>query len=245
MKKLLLILLTICLVGCSSDNESQESATLTFDIFKIPEDYIDKYNFSDINIKIYSNKEDYLNESNVIFNGKFDEEGKIVISDNIEYGKNYFIDIYSNDHILSNWSYKSSSTIVDSSNSVSHQVILFVKTKTLIGTWNFIGYKSHWNHTNHERTERTKLVISKDFSVTSYESYNNTDYIIKYLYNNENSSDTQHLSTFPSQQTYPYYTENSTSWQNNQVMSLYFYNDNNTIINFLDNAYEESLYGKP
>ncbi len=245
MRKLLFLLFITCFLGCSSDNEPQEPATLSFNIFKIPENYKDKYNFSDINIQIYSSKEDYLSESNEIFNGKFDEEGKIIISDNIEYGKNYFIDIHSNDNILSNWSYGSNSTIVDSSNSINYQVILFVKTKLLIGTWNFIGYKSHVNHGNHERTERTKLVINKDFSVTSYENYNNTEYVVRYLYKNENSSDLKHLSTLPTQETYPYYSENSTSWRNNQLMELYTYNDNNTIISFLDNAYEESLYIKP
>jgi len=256
MKKIVFLFVLCILCGCSSDDIEKE-AFLKLQIAKIPDNVSDIYSFTDIHITIYTDKNDYLNETNPFYSGKFDTQGKVTISNGIERGKIYYIDIYTNDNYLSNWKYVDFDTTTTDGNILISgfteddysgfdgfsKIYLNEKSKMLIGTWNFIGY-GHHNHSDHDRTERTKLVIGKDFSITSYEKYATTDYTVQYTYGINNG--VGYIGTTPSDDGYPYFgiTNESGGLRNPDGIFLQFNPETDKIIKFWDYADEEALYTK-
>lgn len=251
MKKLLLILLTICLVGCSSNEPlTPLKGFLKLEIDKIPSEYENNYNFTDLNIDVYLNKQDYLDEVNKIYSGNFNSEGKITISENLEYTQVYFVDIYTNDNHLSNWTYtdlnlKNGSDgnilITAGNGDYSGTILLQKESRILIGEWNFAGYDGH-NHADHDRTEKTKLIINKDFSMSTSENYKTINYTVKYEYQ---GNSVKYISTTPSDDKYPYsgVSASSGGLKNPNGLSI-GYDPELKFIHFHDYADEFLLFSK-
>ncbi len=252
MKKIIYALIGLFIIGCSSSDSITEYY-INIQIDKIPQEYANQYNFADFKIAIYSSKEDYFNETNPIHVGNFDSSGKFSISKNIT-PNSYYIDIFTPDFVLSNW--QPSDLNVDSSN-----IIVFLGNdvedfyvpvgvndqRAFVGEWNFMKYDGHYNHGSHDRTERSKLIINKDFSITSYEKYNSIDFTVTYLYANG----IKHISTNPEpyENNYPYWGVDKTTGNgglhNYDNIMLYFTpNTNKTTITFIDVADEWAMYYK-
>lgn len=248
MKKLLLLFITVFLYQCSN-NDLPKKGELSFKIQKIPENVQDKYSFTDLNIDVYTNKEDYLNETNKIYSGKFNSEGKFTLSENIKFNHHYFVDIYTNDNYLSNWGYINNNPF--SSVEYEHSIQLNEGLKVFLGKWNFSKYnQTHSGHTNHDRTERKKFKINKDLSVISTEEYNNIEFIVKYeiinFHGGKNGQlSLKHISTSPSETNlYPYYSSSTGSIDINSNNILINYLSDLKMIEFLDYANEYVFYAK-
>lgn len=250
MKKLLLLITIINFFACSSSDSIPKEGVLNIKINEIPSDLQNTYSYTDLNIGIYSNKEDYLNETNAIYAGNFDSEGKITISNNIKNNHIYFVDIYTNDNHLSNWSYTDldkvnftdGNILIAANNHDFFETIYLEKeSRILIGEWKFAGYNGH-NHTAHDRTEKLKLIINKDFSISTYEKYNNVNYTVNYKYK---GNDVGYLSTSPSDSGYPYSGISNTSagLKNPDGLSI-GYDPVLKFVNFRDYADEFLLFKK-
>ncbi|RSC95886.1 hypothetical protein [Tenacibaculum singaporense] len=116
MKKIILLLGLVTLFSCSNENNVYDEQVINIQIVEIPNEYKEKYTFSDLKVDVYLKLDDYFNEKNSFFSSNVDNEGKITISKNIQFGTRYYIDIYTEDRILSNW--KPTDLNVDSSNTI-------------------------------------------------------------------------------------------------------------------------------
>ncbi|MCT4699093.1 hypothetical protein [Tenacibaculum haliotis] len=248
MKKILLLLITFFLYQCSNDNLPKEGQ-LSFKIQKIPESVQDKYNFTDLNVDVYANKEDYLHETNKVYSGKFNSEGKFTLSENIKYNHLYFIDIYTDDNFLSSWRENDN----NSYNSVENEYLIQLSegVRVFLGEWNFNSYnQNHYGHTNHDRTERKKLKINKDLSITSTEEYNNIEFTIQYkIIRSHGGKDGQltlkHISTTPADTNlYPYFSSAPSSITINTSAIIINYLSDLKMLDFYDYTDEYVYYSK-
>lgn len=188
MKKVMgLLFFVVLLSGCDSD--SLPSPRLWIQGPEIPTAVVGNYTLTDLNVDIYRSKEDYVNEVNPVYNGKLDAAGEVEVTQGIEKGVSYFVDIYTDDSVVSNWYPASASSsdplelvkyVSNEFSEIPMAIFLTTYTKTLLGEWNFVNYNAtHFGHGPHDRTERTKLIIHKDFTVETFEMYNNTSFNIK------------------------------------------------------------------
>ncbi len=238
MKKLIPFLLFIILLSCSS--EESTVGHINIEIDSIPVEYKDEYTFNDFKIKVYTTKEDYLNETNAIFSGDIDASGKIAISEGITRYKSYFVDIYTEDKVLSNW--KADDLNVDSSNviifyagdvpSFFHTVYIY-DLRALVGEWDFFNFEQFQSY---DRAVRNKLVIKKDFTIQSFESYNNVDYTFNYDYT---TSGIKLNSVTPSEEGYPFHD----NIRNPDVLTFWYGHEDKTL-RFLDYSFEYVIYKK-
>ena len=118
---------------------------------------------------------------NAVFSGNIDASGKISISENLE-EKSYYVDIYTEDKVLSNW--QVTDLDVDTSNIIKfytantnefYAEVYMKDNRRLVGNWSFLSYE-HINNDNEERTDKVFLSINKEFTATSYETYEGIAY---------------------------------------------------------------------
>lgn len=165
---LLGIMLSFAALSCSGDDNLPPKVTTKFwfQLQEIDTTYSDEYTFSDFNIDIYENKENWLSETGQIFSGKFDSTGEMIIeNDKIEDGKTYFVDIYTDDDFLSNWgldSFRRRTT-----NSFADQVFL-TPGKRAMGEWEFLS-REFISDDERERFP-VSLTVYKDFNVEIIDS---------------------------------------------------------------------------
>ncbi len=147
MKKVMGLLFFVGLLsGCDSD--SAPSPRLWIQVPEIPVAVTANYSLSDINIDIYSSKDNYVNEVNPVYEGKLNSEGTIELNEGIESGVLYYVDIYTDDNVISNWSPSSGAFSSDPLESVSYEsnefsgipitVFLVTNTKAFLGEWSFL-----------------------------------------------------------------------------------------------------------
>ncbi|TCI84760.1 hypothetical protein [Tenacibaculum sp. M341] len=238
MKKIIPFLLFIILLSCSS--EESTVGHINIEIDSIPEEYKDEYTFNDFKVKVYTNKEDYFNETNPIFSGNLDASGKIAVSEGITRYQSYFVDIYTEDKVLSNW--KPADLNVDSSNiiifyagdvpSFFHTVYMY-DLRALVGEWNFLNFDLFQSY---DRAVRNKLVIKKDFTIQSFESYNNVDYTFNYDYT---TAGIKFNSITPSEEGYPFHDN-----IRNPNGLIFWYDHVDKTLRFQDYSFESVTYKK-
>lgn len=183
----LLFILSIILFSCSSD-EPARSPKLWFKVNEILDDVKDKYSLSDLNVKIYKSHDDFLNEKNAIHSSKLDPTGEMEITKGIEKNITYFIDIFSDDSYLSNWSdcvntvenIQTNCAIRHKSNENSEipiEISLNNKARQILGVWNFSKFRILGTN---EESNRKTLKVNRDLTVESIESINDVEYKLIY-----------------------------------------------------------------
>ncbi len=264
MKKVMGLLFFVGLLsGCDSD--SAPSPRLWIQVPEIPVAVTANYSLSDINIDIYSSKDNYVNEVNPVYEGKLNSEGTIELNEGIESGVLYYVDIYTDDNVISNWSPSSGAFSSDPLESVSYEsnefsgipitVFLVTNTKAFLGEWSFVGYNEQLNsYGPHDRTERTKLVIRKDFSAESFETFNGVSYSINYMITGVSGDASisdgaqcslKYVETLPSENGYPYIQlAESTIALNIEPRMVIRPETNGRLLDFNDYPDENVFYGK-
>lgn len=245
MKKLLLVLVTICLVGCSSNEDVTENF-INLKIDDIHNIVKGNYSLNDIKVIIYLNESDYLNEVNPFYKGNFNSTGEFSISKNVIY-QEYFIDVFTEDNQISNFG--GNHTFYPNTSATFHEIIQPTKGRRIfLGEWSFSSYnQNHYGHTTHDRTERKKLEINKDLSVISSETYNNIDFTVQYKITNlhDGQIGLEHISTTPSDMNlYPYYSSAPSSVTVNEDAIHMNYRSDLKMIDFYDYADENVYYAK-
>lgn len=187
-KKLGLILIVVLIIGCGSD-DSSPTPRLWIQVPEFPEGVAADYALTDINIDIYRSKDDYVNEVNPLYTGKLNASGELEVTNGIEKEVFYYIDLYTDDNVVSNWAAAGANfndpleLVKYKSNEFSGlpiTIYLTTNTKVFLGEWDFVSYNAtHFGHETHDRTERTKLIIRKDFTAETFEMYNNTLFNVK------------------------------------------------------------------
>ncbi len=165
---------------------------------------------SDLNLKMYKSREDYVNETNPVYSGKVTASGEMEITQGIKKNTIYYIDIFSGDSYLSNW--EDCIDIVDDiftncdaknrSNEISNiplEINLYRGRRQFINTWEFINY-SHIDGDLGQATDRRLVKIKKDLTVESTEFVNNVEYkvVFKITRLRESQCTLVHVSTNPS-----------------------------------------------
>ncbi len=205
MKKFLYCFALLSAMSCTTDEELTNTIRINLNTDRVV-DFMDPYVLSDFRFTLYDTKEDYVNEVNPLHTGSFDTTGKITITDNLIKFKKYYIDIYTDDKILSNW-YPSDldvdgSNIVispDSRNEVYFDEIYILDDRRKVGDWEFLYYEFE-NSNLDEKTTPQRLTIRKDFTATSYETFENIDYTVDFDFSMEPM---QLVSINPNQNSYP------------------------------------------
>ncbi|MEP2240475.1 MAG: hypothetical protein ABJI22_19060, partial [Maribacter sp.] len=166
-----------------SENDTEEQLNLIniqLNLNQV-EEYSNAYDFTDFMVKVYDSKEDYFNETNAVFSGNIDATGKISISENLE-EKSYYVDIYTEDKVLSNW--EVIDLDVDASNIIKfspannnefYAEVYMTDNRRFVGNWSFLSYEEI-NNDNEERTHKVFLSINKEYTATSYETYEEVAY---------------------------------------------------------------------
>ena len=183
MKKIIFTyIFIICLFSCS-ENDTEEQLNvinIQIDLDQV-EEYSNAYEYTDFMVEVYGSKEDYFSEVNAVFSGNIDASGKISISENLE-EKSYYVDIYTEDKVLSNW--EVIDLDVDASNIIkfspantneSYSTVYITDHRKFVGNWSFLSYEQI-NNDNDERTDKVFLSINKEFTATSYETYDGVAY---------------------------------------------------------------------
>ncbi|WP_324024891.1 hypothetical protein QSV08_16930 [Maribacter sp. BPC-D8] len=214
MKKIIFTYLSlIFLFGCSS-NDTEEQLNLIsiqIDLDQV-EEYSDDYEYTDFMVKVYDTKEDYFNEVNAVFSGNIDATGKISISENLE-EKSYYVDIYTEDKVLSNW--EVIDLDVDASNIIkfspantneSYSTVYMTDHRKFVGNWSFLSYEQI-NNDNEERTDKVFLSINKEYTATSYETYDGVAYQLHFKLLGNGYLEL--VTIQPSSDNYPVYETNS------------------------------------
>ncbi len=185
MKKLLLSFLTFTILfGCSSNEGTTPEVFLNFKLAAIPNEYQSKYNYTDFTIKIYETKENYLKEVNPIYTGKFNASGELSATNNsILDGHVYYVDIFTNDKVVTNWTASGLNTYMPEHQKQYIGEVYISDEYIFVGEWAFVDYIDHHHQTNLDRTTRTKLIVSKDLEIKSYENYKK-DILVKYRLKN-------------------------------------------------------------
>ncbi|WP_291967986.1 hypothetical protein [Maribacter sp.] len=183
MKKIIFTCLSIvCLFSCSSNDAEEQLnvVNIQLDLSQVDE-YSNAYDYTDFKVAVYDSKEDYFNEANTMFSGKVDASGKISISEDLE-DKSYYVDIYTEDKVLSNWEVMDID--VDASNVIkfsptstneSYSTVYMTDNRRFVGNWSFLSYENI-NNDNEERTHKVFLSINKEYTATSYETYEGVAY---------------------------------------------------------------------
>ncbi len=252
------LLLNILLVNCGSD-DAELTPRLWLQVQEIPADVSDSYSFEDLNIKVYKSKDDYNQETNAVYSGKLDASGELEITNGIEKGIAYYVDIYSDDNVLSNWEVSLASfdpndaltTYTSNENSgLAINILLTKGSRHFVGTWNFSDYNSsHFGHETHDRTVRTTLTINKDFSVVSKETYNDKTFTVNYGINGvfDGQLSLNYIHTLPSESGYPYAlgADSQSILVNTEAIYINMQADSaNKLIEFYDYADEYVFYSK-
>ena len=252
--KIFFIIIINCflILGCNDSNTvvKEINPQIVLKINYVPSGY----KYEDVNVNIYKSLEDYNAGTNKVSSGTFNSEGLLEITKNIKNNVLYYIDAFSNDNILSNWgSNKAFGTpeyklIQTEYTSIKPQEVIIFENRKLIGKWNFSNYSDHSHHTAHDLTTRQKLIINKDLSIISYESYNNKSYKLNYEITmlNNNSCEMKFLSAEPSLNDYPFSIEAIQAIQNPNKTNLITFipNSNKDKIEFRDHANEIVNYSK-
>ncbi|WP_300024194.1 hypothetical protein [uncultured Maribacter sp.] len=183
MKKIIFTCLSIvCLFSCSSNDAEEQLNVINIqlDLSQVDE-YSNAYDYTDFKVAVYDSKEDYFNEANTMFSGNVDASGKISISEDLE-DKSYYVDIYTEDKVLSNWEVMDID--VDASNVIkfsptstneSYSTVYMTDNRRFVGNWSFLSYENI-NNDNEERTHKVFLSINKEYTATSYETYEGVAY---------------------------------------------------------------------
>lgn len=231
MKKIIFTYLSIiCLFSCSQ-NDSEEQLNfinIQLDLDQV-EEYSDAYDYTDFRVAVYGSKEDYFSEVNAVFSGSIDASGKISISENLE-EKSYYVDIYTEDKVLSNW--QVTDLDVDTSNIIKfytantnefYAEVYMKDNRRLVGNWSFLSYE-HINNDNEERTDKVFLSINKEFTATSYETYEGIAYQLHFKL--QENGYLELVTIEPNPDNYPVYQTNSEGLvvQIDQDGLLYFSN---------------------
>lgn len=181
MKKIIFTCLSIvCLFSCSSNDAEEQLNVINIqlDLSQVDE-YSNAYDYTDFRVAVYDSKEDYFNEVNMVFSGNVDASGKISISEDLE-DKSYYVDIYTEDKVLSNWEVMD----IDASNIIkfsptntneSYSTVYMTDNRKFVGNWSFLSYKN-FNNDNDETTDKVFLSINKEYTATSYETYKGVAY---------------------------------------------------------------------
>ncbi|MEZ4970911.1 MAG: hypothetical protein R2814_14875 [Flavobacteriaceae bacterium] len=194
-----LIVIAFTVFACSNDETTAIPAGLWIKVNNIPEVEGNTYRLSDLNLKIYNSPEDYVNGENAIYSGKVTADGEMKITAGIEKEVVYYIDIYSDDHNISNWSecisladnITSNCGVKSRSNEMSGiplDIYLYRGRRHFVNNWNFSHY-SYMNDTDGRSIERTSLKIKKDLTVEAMENIEGTNY--KVLFKISTISDNQ------------------------------------------------------
>lgn len=246
MKKIILLFIFMQLLGCSSSDESISNHYINLKIDDVNNVINGSINVSDLKVVIYLSEDDYLNDRAPFFSGNFDNGGRFSLSNNVNF-QDYFIDIYTDDGSVSNFgkNYKFKSN----SDSDYFQIVQPIKgSRIFVGEWNFNSYDhNHPGHSIHDRTIRNKLKISKDYSVTSLEQYNNIQFTVKYKISvfQDNQIILKYISTSPSDMSlYPYHKISSTSISLNTSSIVINFDESSKMISFHDYADEYIFYKK-
>ena len=207
MKKIIFTyLLVVCLFSCATDDAEEQlnAINIQIDLSQV-EEYSNDYDHTDFMVKVYDSKEDYFNEVNAVFSGNIDATGKISISEELQ-EKSYYVDIYTEDKVLSNWEVMDID--LDASNIIkfspdtneSYSTVNMTDHRRFVGNWSFLSYEQI-NNENEERTDKVFLSINKDFTATSYETYDGVAYQLHFkLLGNGN---VQLVTIQPSPDNYP------------------------------------------
>ncbi|TVZ51398.1 hypothetical protein [Dokdonia sp. Hel_I_53] len=240
MKNLLVCFTVLFLISCTSDDELSNTLNINLNLERVV-DNMDPYTLSDFKYALYETKEDYINEVNPIDSGSFDATGTLTITENLVF-KKYYIDIYTDDKFLSNW-YPSdldvdgSNIIIspDSRNNVPFDEIYIYNHRRMVGEWEFLYY-DFVNTNLPERATPQRLTIRKDFTATSYETFENIDFNLQLDFSVE---PVQLVSITPSQDSYP--NPNTGSG-----LDMYFYMDDvdNDLLGFRNYTGDDVMYGR-
>lgn len=182
MKKIIFTyLLVVCLFSCATDEAEEQlnAINIQIDLSEV-EEYSNDYEYTDFIIKVYGSKEDYFNEVNAVFSGNIDATGKISISEELQ-EKSYYVDIYTEDKVLSNWEVMDLD--LDASNIIkfspdtneSYSTVNMTDHRRFVGNWSFLSYEQI-NNEDEERTDKLFLSINKEYTATSYETYDGVAY---------------------------------------------------------------------
>jgi len=244
----LTILFTITLslfTNCSKDEDTTTvTPTTELPLIILEKELSEGYSFEDFNYDVYLTKEDYLNETNKIHTGNFDSNGEVHIYENISLSQRYYVDIYTDDNHLSNWYFTDfeefeNSIVFYASKGSYTPARIFENTKTFIGKWEFVNYFLFGldDYTN-LKTERTHLIINKDFTMTSHESYNDIDITVNYTFLGSNQIN--RLSITPSEEAYPASTE--INYPRGESIGIYAQDVNS--LSYINFAQQYALYTK-
>lgn len=169
-KSLLFFVSVFTFISCE-DDISNPKAT-----FKLDEDLhqelLNQYSFDEINVKVYENENNWINESNELFSGKLNNNGTIEIDDIELIGHSYYIDIFTDDRKWNNWGDNEFKASFNSTN------FLVLGIKPFVGEWNL----SDINQQGSEALIRTPLTISiqKDFKLNFTDNINGEIVNIEY-----------------------------------------------------------------
>lgn len=246
MKKIAFLLLSfIHFLSCTTEETINNTASINIQINTIPEKYKDIYSFNDLKVRVYLDKDLYINENSSFFSGTIDSTGKISITGHLNANQYYYVDIYTEDKVLSNWHPTNLDT--DSSEKIedTNMIVLAAKEnpefnynisindfRAFIGKWEFFNYEFPKDY---DRATRKELIVTKDFTVKSFEYFNNVNYIFHYEYF---SNELAHLYTDPSLDGYPFYQNIK-----NYYPTLSYNHDDKTLL-FTDYTNESIIYKK-
>lgn len=166
-----LMMLGFLLITTScSDDEQEVVQGLAIRLQSFDSRLSDEYSFSDINIRVYANKADWMAETNTLYSGKFDDTGVLFISSiPLEQDRDYYADIFSDDNVLSNLSVSINGVreydyIFRTKPEGSFETQVSLETyPDIVGDWKFLNTSS--SEASQIRFP-VSINITKDFNVT-------------------------------------------------------------------------------
>ncbi len=171
---ILMLLGFLAVITSCSDDEQEATQGLSIILQPLDSRFSDQYSFSDMNIRVYANKADWIAEINTIYTGKFDDTGEIFISDiPLEQDRDYYVDVFSDDKVLNNLSVSGRTEreydyIFRTKPEGDFGTQIFLRSNPdIVGDWKFI---STFFSDDFNTRFPVSVNVTKDFNVTITDS---------------------------------------------------------------------------
>ncbi|MEL6559479.1 MAG: hypothetical protein AAFQ94_14915 [Bacteroidota bacterium] len=154
-KYFVFVLLSLVLFACGDSEDELPKPFLRITV-NPDEEFAKTNSFTDLMIIVYENESDWVNQSNEIFSGSFDEEGKEDLSSiGLVNGQKVYADIFTADGVWSNWG--------DNIFEANGDSFITLHTTAVIGDWKLSSIRNQIN----DMPDQTpiNLSISKDFKL--------------------------------------------------------------------------------
>ncbi len=162
------------LISCGNSDEGTLEAFLTLEV-NANDKWSENYTFTDLNIRVYGNKSDWIDESNELFSGNFDETGKINLTNiGLIPEQEVYVDVFTTDNVWSNWGDNLFET---------GTYFINLHSTAVIGVWDFSFIRNQIN--NMPENMPKSFTISKDLKLNmTFENNEIQRFLITSVYEN-------------------------------------------------------------